>query len=916
MTQTQLNSDPDCSSGDKTDTTYDALGRVYTVSNPYCTTGDSTYGITTFNYDALGRTTQVTHPDNTTVLTTYTGRAKQVQDEGNGTQRVTRISQTDGLGRVKLVCEVSSVTLLGNGGTPSACGQDIPGTGFLTTYAYDVLHNLTSVSMTGLNPRTFAYDSLSRLTSATNPESGTITYAYDPNGNVITKTDGRGITTCFGDWTGTTCNGSTGYDALNRLLKKTYSDGTPAATFNYDQSSALGVSLTNTIGRKSSQSTAGPNATGSVFSYDQMGRISNNSQCTPQNCGTGIFSFQYTQYDFLGNLVSATNATGVTFSYSYTPPGSTMSAGRLIGIDTNFVDGSHPGSLFSNAHYAPFGGLTSAALGNGVTESWSYNNRLWQQSRTATFGAATPYSFSVPTFAPDGDILAANDSANGNWSYSYDSFNRLLSANATGQAYTYDYDRFGNRWHQNGTHSSQLGFDANNRITGVTGVGYDLAGNLTSDGSGTGTHTYFYDAENRIIQVDGTLGTCSTATACYVYNADGQRVRKTTGGSSMDYLYDLGGHKVADVDPTGIFMQGELYAGDRHFASYAPEPGPTGATFFTHSDWLGTERVRTDMTGANCESIASLPFGDGQSITGTCGDVSPLHFTGKERDSESGLDNFEARYMSSSMGRLMSPDLLGGHQEDPQTLNRYVYARNNPLNFVDPTGLDFNLTCSTKENTPTCQNGLQGTTTTTTDANGNQVSKFTATVISNDKNGNLVDKNGNQYNASISGAGVSLSQAGSNQTGSLGVFINGSNPTTVQDAGNFPGFTFNFTYSNMASGVNAGGTFKYSGNYGDAEAALLNAGFQAYPGDAFDPFHLSSYGNAAVDFRSPGAAGTGAGSGHFTVYEPRIILEHGMIIHLTWTTPTRGTLHLGEHNVYNGGLIDHTIEVLKYLFHR
>ncbi len=56
------------------------------------------------------------------------------------------------------------------------------------------------------------------------------------------------------------------------------------------------------------------------------------------------------------------------------------------------------------------------------------------------------------------------------------------------------------------------------------------------------------------------------------------------------------------------------------------------------------------------------------------------------------------------------------------------------------------------------------------------------------------------------------------------------NPTTVQDAGNFPGFTFNLTYSDIASGVNAGGTFKYSGNYGDAEAALLKAGFQAYPG--------------------------------------------------------------------------------------
>jgi RHS repeat-associated protein len=56
-------------------------------------------------------------------------------------------------------------------------------------------------------------------------------------------------------------------------------------------------------------------------------------------------------------------------------------------------------------------------------------------------------------------------------------------------------------------------------------------------------------------------------------------------------------------------------------------------------------------------------------------DALGYRFTGKERDSESGLDNFEARYLGSSLGRFMSPDPMGGHQEDPQTLNKYAYVR-------------------------------------------------------------------------------------------------------------------------------------------------------------------------------------------------------------------------------------------------
>ncbi len=179
-------------------------------------------------------------------------------------------------------------------------------------------------------------------------------------------------------------------------------------------------------------------------------------------------------------------------------------------------------------------------------------------------------------YAPNSDILSANDSINGNWTYTYDDFNRLLTANATGQAYTYDYDRFGNRWHQNGPHSSQLGFDANNHITSVTHVGYDLAGNLTSDGSGPGAHAYFCDAENRIIQVDGTLGNCSTATACYVYNTEGQRVRKTTGSTSVDFLYDLAGNQITELSSSCAWNSRDVIEQKAEDPAPAPVEKPAG----------------------------------------------------------------------------------------------------------------------------------------------------------------------------------------------------------------------------------------------------------------------------------------------------------------------------------------------------
>ncbi|MHB8753516.1 MAG: RHS repeat domain-containing protein [Candidatus Acidiferrales bacterium] len=194
-----------------------------------------------------------------------------------------------------------------------------------------------------------------------------------------------------------------------------------------------------------------------------------------------------------------------------------------------------------------------------------------------------------------------------------------------------------------------------------------------------GFNSYTYDAENRISRV-------SSGSTTYEYDAEGRRVRKTVGGASTDYVYDLSGQEVAEVNGTGVWNRGEVFAGGRHLATYA-----NGTTYFDHEDWLGTERVRTAVNASVCESIASLPFGDGESTTGSCAGASTRHFTGKERDSESGLDNFGARYDSSQMGRFMSPDpsdALVLKAINPQRWNGYAYALNSPLSYTDPTGQD------------------------------------------------------------------------------------------------------------------------------------------------------------------------------------------------------------------------------------
>lgn len=311
------------------------------------------------------------------------------------------------------------------------------------------------------------------------------------------------------------------------------------------------------------------------------------------------------------------------------------------------------------------------------------------------FSLPLPYHYSV-SYAPNGAVLGVNDSVNGIWSYRYDDFNRLSSACRTDVplGLEFQYDQYGNRWQQNITAgtagTSQLTFAAAANATRTgncyhaaglnnqpDGFCFDAAGNLLSDG----VHTYTYDAENRIISVD------SGQTATYLYNGLGHRVSKGTGASKSEFLYDLSGNLITEVGSTGDWIRSEIYSARKHVGTYKD-----GTTYFTQADWLGTERTKVLPSGDLFETCVSLPFGDGLKCDGST-DASPNHFTGHERDSESGLDYFGARYYSPALGRFVTPDWSANAAAipyasfgNPQTLNLYAYTKNNPATYGDPDG--------------------------------------------------------------------------------------------------------------------------------------------------------------------------------------------------------------------------------------
>jgi RHS repeat-associated protein len=229
---------------------------------------------------------------------------------------------------------------------------------------------------------------------------------------------------------------------------------------------------------------------------------------------------------------------------------------------------------------------------------------------------------------------------------------------------------------------SPSNFNAKNQVA-LQGATYDLAGNQAAIGG----YVLGYDGEGRLAK-----STLSGVTTVYEYDGEGRRVKR--GGVVL--VYDAQGRLSAEYGGTG----------------------QSGVRYLT-GDHLGSTRVVTDGSGTVEQCLDYLPFGEllGAGLNGrTCGALEEprAKFTGKERDAETGLDYFGARYFSGAQGRFTSPDPIwvkADRMLDPQRLNLYAYGRNNPLKYSDPTGMDVVLgTCASNMTISMCQaaatNGL------------------------------------------------------------------------------------------------------------------------------------------------------------------------------------------------------------------
>jgi RHS repeat-associated protein len=494
------------------------------------------------------------------------------------------------------------------------------------SYSYDGYDHPLRIADPVGNMWTFSWDSLGRKVAAHDPDAGDWRWEYDNVGRARAWVDAIGQRT------------EVGYDALGRMTGKTTRQGTArqvAVGWRYDEPRTTYAN----VGQLTS--VFDPSG-GATLDWDAGGRLTRLSRTTD---GQGfVIERSWDAGDRL--LVDRYDGQAVTYAYD--------GAGRVRAI-AGLVDG---------ATYDASGRLVGQWNSNGTVTARTFSPRGRLGSITTQAGSTTIQSLTYARDA-DGRITQITSPFNDeSWSYGYDALHRLVQASVPGDAtrsYAFAYDATGNLLSSDfqGTFSYPPAGQARPHAviaTAAAPLAYDADGNVLR-GNG---RILDYDGDNHLVGIRSGSSTWS-----YAYDADGNRIKRVQDGRTTYFLgadYELA---------AGVAKRTVMLAG----LPAAELSG--GAPRWLHVDHLGAVQITTDASAKVLERSHSAPYRE------------PLDTvaTEEESDDDAGLQYMHARYYDPETGRFLSPDPLP-NPEHLIGLAGYAYAKDDPINCVDPTGLD------------------------------------------------------------------------------------------------------------------------------------------------------------------------------------------------------------------------------------
>lgn len=681
-----------CAFGICTETAYDKLNRPTEVK-------DALGYFSKTEYDAVGQTVKTTDARGNSITFVYDAIGRQVEQKdalGNVIK-----SQYDAVGNLEHSIDALGYVTEHIYNDNNQRTQTILPNGSTVKYVYDAAGRNTAITDAENAQTQFSYDALGQLYQVTDALSQKTNYGYDSRGSLILQTDANSHVTRFGyNKVGKRSDRTLplgqkevwSYNVLGQLDKHTDFNG-KASTFVYNNSDLL---------EKASY------ADGRVigYTYDTHGHI---TKVTDSASGDLLYT-----PDMLGRTIEVTTPTG-QLAYAWDGNGNKTSQRVNGGTGVQYsydalnrietikaVDGS-----VTSFTYDANGNRTQINRSNGTSSHYTYNEANQLTSlvhRDATNNVLASFKYSLDKNGRRTQVVEILNGKQRTVNYSYDATGKLLEEKITEGGKTtltsYTYDATGNRLSkvQNGVTTSYT-YNANDQLisevtTGVeTKYEWDANGNLIKKVTPQGNVIYTWSSSNHLIQVDDQINQLKVS---YTYDGNNNRIGRTMeqGGNITETQYLVDSERPFSeiaVERTRI------NSGAWEESTYLHTPDgvgdlltqtKAGQTVYLYQDGQGSTRLVTNNTGTVTETHSFDAFGNqieafGQAPVTT--DIKHL-YVGEFFDKETNLYHMRARDYMSTVGRFTSMDEFEGARNVPLTLNKYIYAVNDPINIVDPSG--------------------------------------------------------------------------------------------------------------------------------------------------------------------------------------------------------------------------------------